>query len=121
MSPEQALSKPANRTREEAARERFLNRLKEKEPDQWNKLQQNDSMKASAPPVTAVVGPELDSATNLPVLVIEIPFEPESESQVVPLNWKLTREQKTWYEKAWRRVEGAQWEDMETLTTLFGN
>lgn len=121
MSPEQALSKPANRTREEAARERFLKQLKKKEPDQWNKLQENDSMKASAPPVTAVVGPELDSSNDLPVLVIEVPFEPESDTQVVPLNWKLTKEQKTWYEKAWRRVEGAQWEDIETLRSLFGD
>ena len=121
MSPEQALAKPANRTREEAARERFLNRLKEKEPQQWNEFQKSDSVKASAPPVTAVVGPELDSATDLPVLVIEIPFEPESDTQIVPLNWKLTREQKTWYEKAWRRVEGSQWEDLETLKALFDN
>jgi len=121
MSPDESLSKPANRTRDEASRERYLDRLKKAVPEQWNKLQQDNTMKTSAPPVTAVVGPEMDSSSDLPVLVIEIPFEPESELHVVPLNWKLTREQKGWYEKAWSRVETSQWEDFETLRSLFNN
>jgi hypothetical protein len=119
MSPEQSRAKPANRTREEAARERFLNRLKDNLPEQWNKLQQINSMKASSSPVAAVVGPDLESSDDLPVLVIEIPFEPDSDLEIVPLNWKLTRQQKGWYERAWRRVENSQWEDFETLKRLF--
>ena len=112
MSPDEKLSKPANRTREEAARERYMDRVKRVDPARWNVLNEKDELKATAPPVGAFVGPELSNSGEAPVLVIEIPFESELESQVIPLNWKLTKKKRIGTErlgKRWRQIKGRIW------------
>ncbi len=119
VNPDETFSKSSDKTREEGARTRYMDRLKRQDPERWNTVQENAEDREPKAATTAVVGPETYDPMESPVLVIEIPFELEDERHVIPLNWKLTRDQKTWYEEAWRRVESNQGEDMETMRKLF--
>jgi hypothetical protein len=52
-------------------------------------------------PVGAVFGPKTKSVFDRPVLIKSIEFQSDREGLTIPLNWKLSREQKEWYPDAW--------------------
>ena len=54
-------------------------------------------------PVGAMAGQPLSSAADAPVVVLDIPFDTGIE-RTIPLNWKLSRKQKEWYQKAWEQI-----------------
>jgi len=86
-----------NQARETAARERFLRKRSINDPGAT-------SYKSQAEPpgkVGAMVGDDVKSDLDLPVVVKEIPFETGEDDLIIPLNWKLAGEQKKWYPLAW--------------------
>lgn len=94
IGPQDALGPKVNQARETAARERFLR----KRPASGA----SSKSQAEAPgKFGAMIGGEVESELDLPVVVKEIPFETGGDDLMIPLNWKLTREQKKWYPIAW--------------------
>ncbi len=86
-----------NQARETAARERFLRERSFNDPGAASyKGQAEQSGK-----VGARIGGEVESELDLPDVVKEIPFETGGDDLMIPLNWKVTREQKRWYPIAW--------------------
>lgn len=51
----------------------------------------------------AVESSSISTRPDAPVVVIEIPFD-TGVNRVVPLNWKLSREQKKWYQTSWDQI-----------------
>ncbi len=109
-----------NRTREVAAKNRFEKRMQRDNPELLKELKAEPEVSKERPPVTATFGPKLPKGSQAPVIVVLFPFETESETQIVPLNWKLTRDQKKWYQAAWQRIQQHQSEDMNLMEELFG-
>jgi hypothetical protein len=105
-----------NPVRDQAARQRFLR----KQPQS----QQQKQLPAKAAPEFAAVRQTMRSTfgpddNSPPVIVMEIPFDTGRDDLTIPLNWKLSREQKTWYENAWKKnLENTQL--TELLERLFG-
>ena len=58
---------------------------------------------SETPTVGAMVGPMHLSAADDPVVVLDIPFDTGVE-RTLPLNWKLSRKQKEWYQVAWDQI-----------------
>jgi len=97
-----------------------MERLKRVDPKRWEEVEMDTDDDPAPPTVAAIASPQINEGINDPVMVIEIPFEPKDDRQVIPLNWKLTRDQKSWYSEAWSRVEANQEEDMQAMRELFG-
>jgi len=110
-----------NRTREEAAKNRFEKRMQRDNPGLLKELKAEPERSEENPSVTATFGSTLPKANLAPAIVVLFPFETESETQIVPLNWKLSRDQKKWYQAAWQRVQKLQSEDMQLMEELFGD
>ena len=60
-------------------------------------------VESDAPAGVAVESSSLSTRPDAPVVVIEIPFD-TGVKRVVPLNWKLSREQKKWYQTSWDQI-----------------
>lgn len=102
-------SKEENRAEWDAGLEEFKERLKNK---------------ASAPD-SAIQGiyrptpPEVDAdeVGKLPVVVETIAFQ--NSDQVIPLNWKLSKDQKLWYLRSWELVASPDTRLRKTLNKYF--
>ena len=57
------------------------------------------------PAAQAFVGKAIDSPIDAPVISLTFPFIPFDESAIVPLNWKLSKNQKEAYPKAWGNLD----------------
>ena len=53
--------------------------------------------------VGAMLNPSIALGEDTPVVVLEIPFD-TGVKRVVPLNWKLSRKQKEWYQESWDQI-----------------
>ena len=98
----------ANQARESALLEKMRSRQL-KHPQ----TQGQDSKSESIPlpstsetpfPIKASFGPEVATKFDVPVIVKDIVFQTWKDEMKVPLNWKLSTEQKDWYRQAWERT-----------------
>ena len=60
-----------------------------------------------------------DDRIDAPVLSLSFPFIKSNTNDVIPLNWKLSDQQKKWYQEAWTEIVADEDVYFEELDLLF--
>ena len=80
---------------------------------------QTDDVNEDLPESQAFVGETIKSPIDAPVLMLTFPFIPSDKSAVIPLNWKLSEDQKKVYPESWRNLLKAERAYFRELDQLF--
>ena len=99
-----------------------LDKIESSKPAQKLKANIESDDDAIEPVTGAMVSPTISTELDAPVVVLEIPFDAGVE-RAVPLNWKLSRKQKQWYQESWEQIfyRGARPGQTGELTDLMDN
>jgi hypothetical protein len=107
-----------NPLRDKATRDRFRQTHPEATMPKNRQLPRPPQQKAGV--IQDAVASVQERIERDPILVLEIPFELSDPSAIIPLNWKLSRNQKRWYGKVWEETQQTNQELTTMLDQLFG-